>query len=180
MRKILQLLPLAVFCLLISAAEFEPMPPPAGADFSPFVMTGSFCVPLNDALLTDRFGWRFHPLEHSLDFHTGLDLAAGSGAPVRAFMSGTVTSAGLHESYGKYIRIDHGNGFSTLYAHCSELLIREGERVHTGQLIGKVGQTGEATGPHLHFEMVLNGTWLDPFWVLGDSKTPYRILQEEQ
>jgi hypothetical protein len=60
---------------LLSSSDFEAMPAPAGADLSPYIMTGSFCAPLHDAVLTDRFGWRFHPQEHSLDFHTGADLA---------------------------------------------------------------------------------------------------------
>ncbi|MBQ4051808.1 MAG: M23 family metallopeptidase [Oscillospiraceae bacterium] len=169
MKKSLLLLALSAgMCILLSSTDFEAMPPPAGADLSPFIMTGSFCAPLSDAGVTDQFGWRFHPQELCLDFHSGIDLSAESGTPIRAFMSGTADIAGTHESYGKYIRIDHGNGFFTLYAHCSKLLIRKGETVRIGQCIAKVGQTGQATGPHLHFEMIMNSTRLDPLWVLGD------------
>ena len=165
---------------LLSSSDFEAMPAPAGADLSPYIMTGSFCAPLHAAVLTDRFGWRFHPQEHSLDFHTGADLAAEPETAVYAFMGGTVTAAGYHESYGKYIRIDHGNDFSTLYAHCSKLLVRKGEKVHTGQRIGQVGQSGNATGPHLHFEMALDSTRLDPLWALGNGEELTLIRQEEQ
>ena len=73
-----------------------------------------------------------------------------------------MTEAGFHESYGNYLILDHANGFTTLYAHCSRLLVRKGDRVKKGQLIGKIGATGAATGPHLHFELRLNGVCLDP------------------
>ncbi len=168
-RKIaLLLLPL----LLCGGTEvgFDKMPPPAGADFSPFMMTLPLCQPLEAGRLTDPFGWRFHPLSGELDFHSGADLAADKGTPIRAALAGIVSQAGQDESYGNYLVLDHQNGFSTLYAHCSQLLVQEGQAVKKGQAIAQVGATGDATGPHLHFEVRQNGCRLDPLWALGDGE----------
>lgn len=161
---------LAMLPLLLSSSSFEPMPPPAGADLSPYILTCPLTVPTDYRSVTDRFGWRFHPIGGTLDFHTGLDLAADEGAAVRAALGGTVAVSDTHESYGNYIVIDHGSGFSTLYAHCSRLLVREGKRVAPGQRIALVGQTGDATGPHLHFEMIRNSVRLDPLPALEGRK----------
>lgn len=157
---------LAVMPFLLSVTAFEPIPPPAGAEFSPYVTTASLTPPLEAAEITDPFGWRFHPMTDRLDFHYGIDLAAEQGTPVCAVLGGTVTVSEKHESYGKYLVIEHGSGFSTLYAHCSRLLADEGDHVRAGQQIAGVGQTGDATGPHLHFEMIRNGIRLDPIYVL--------------
>lgn len=167
-KMVMLLLPL----LLCGGTEvgFDKMPPPLGADFSPFLMTVPLCQPLEAGQLTDPFGWRFHPLSGQLDFHGGADLAADKGTPIRAAAAGTVMKADEEESYGKYLVLDHQNGFSTLYAHCSRLLVREGQAVKKGQVIARVGATGEATGPHLHFEIRQNGCRLDPLWALGDGE----------
>jgi len=94
--------------------------------------------------------------------HEGIDIAAGMGAPITAVRSGKVTYAGSIDGYGLTVIIDHGDGLSTLYAHCSRLLVREGDRVAAGQLIARVGSTGRSTGPHLHLEVRLNGVPHDP------------------
>ena len=131
-----------------------------------------FFLPFREALprrkrisfrrLNAPFGWRDSPLSGTLEFHSGADLSGKEGTPIHAAFSGQVTEAGFHESYGNYLILDHANGFTTLYAHCSRLLVRMGDRVKKGQLIGKIGATGAATGPHLHFELRLNGVCLDP------------------
>ncbi|HIV19353.1 MAG TPA: M23 family metallopeptidase [Candidatus Merdivicinus intestinigallinarum] len=150
-----------------AAVDFEPMPPPDGADFSPYQMTAALSLPLNlkDAAVTSHFGWRFHPMTEELDFHTGADLSCPEGTPVHALLGGTVLAAEFHESYGNYVLLDHGSGFQTLYAHCQKLKVKEGQRVSAGQTIALSGQTGEATGPHLHLEVKENGVRLNPAWL---------------
>jgi murein DD-endopeptidase MepM/ murein hydrolase activator NlpD len=94
--------------------------------------------------------------------HQGVDIAAGTGTAVGAAADGVVREASWRGGYGKAVVIDHGNGVSTLYGHNSELLVRPGDRVQAGQLVAKVGSTGDSTGPHLHFEVVVDGKKVDP------------------
>ncbi len=154
-----------------AAEDFDLLPPPAYADFSPYRMTVPIDLPVEHPVVNSPFGWRFHPLSGELDFHTGIDLSGKEGAPIRAALNGTVKTAGFHPSYGNYLILDHHNGFSTLYAHCSRLLAEEGDVVRKGKTIAKVGATGDATGPHLHFEIRLNGICLDPSMALDTSST---------
>lgn len=103
--------------------------------------------------ITSGFGRRVHPITGDDRFHTGIDLRAAEGAPIRAAAGGVVRDAGRRGGYGKTVEIDHGDGTSTLYAHASQLLVEKGQRVEAGQPLALVGQTGQATGPHLHFEL---------------------------
>lgn len=121
----------------------------------------AFALPLRGPL-TSRFGLRVHPLFGRRHFHTGVDIAASRGTPVRAADEGTVLFAGWYGGYGKLVVIDHGQGVSTLYGHLSEILVTAGQRVARNHLIGKVGSTGYSTGPHLHFEVRRNGKPIDP------------------
>ena len=108
------------------------------------------------------FGPRLHPILHEIRPHRGVDLSATSGTPVRAAGPGRVVRAGNADAYGLLVAIDHGNGTETRYAHLSEALVRPDEPVTRGQIIGKVGSTGLSTGPHLHFELRVDGTAVDP------------------
>jgi murein DD-endopeptidase MepM/ murein hydrolase activator NlpD len=112
--------------------------------------------------LTSRFGSRIHPVRNTLDFHTGLDFAAPLGSPVYAASAGRVVSAGWGGGYGNLLRIAHADGVQTWYAHLSGFLVGPGDLVATGQEVARVGVTGNSTGPHLHFEVRLNGTPRDP------------------
>lgn len=112
--------------------------------------------------LTSRFATRQHPIDGVTKMHNGIDIAGGYGVDIVAADSGTVLFSGNSSSYGKYIVISHGNGLTTLYAHCSQLLVSAGASVSRGQTIAKVGSTGKSTGPHLHFEVSLNGSRQDP------------------
>ena len=112
--------------------------------------------------LTSRFATRQHPIDGVTKMHNGIDIAGGYGADIIAADSGTVLFSGNSSSYGKYIVISHGGGLTTLYAHCSQLLVSAGATVSRGQTIAKVGSTGKSTGPHLHFEVSLNGSRQDP------------------
>lgn len=117
--------------------------------------------------LTSGFGYREHPLEGEERFHYGLDIAADSGTAIRCFADGTVTAVGESSSYGKYCVVSHGNGCSTLYAHCSKVTASSGAAVGEGDKIAEVGETGMATGPHLHFELQKDGAYLNPIYYVS-------------
>lgn len=108
------------------------------------------------------FGFREHPIQGVVKFHYGTDFAAEEGDNVTAFADGYVYAAATSDGYGNYLIITHDGGFSTIYAHLSEFSVKEGDMVSCGQIIGKVGQTGSATGPHLHFEMLQNDVYINP------------------
>lgn len=112
--------------------------------------------------LTSQFGRRFHPVLKIYRSHNGIDIAANSGANVIAAADGVVITSQYSSSYGNYIVINHGSGVTTLYAHMSSRGVSVGANVKAGQSIGKVGSTGISTGPHLHFEVSVNGTRQDP------------------
>lgn len=109
-------------------------------------------------VVTSNYGGRDYPLGGGYNFHLGTDIAASYGTPVLAYQAGTVLIASYHWSYGNYVVIDHGNGFSTLYAHMSALTVSAGQTVTAGQQVGLIGSTGSSTGPHLHFETRINGS----------------------
>jgi murein DD-endopeptidase MepM/ murein hydrolase activator NlpD len=122
---------------------------------------GGFLRPC-DGPRTSGFGMRFHPILHRSRMHTGVDFGAPYGAPIRAAASGIVILAAYNHGYGNCVVILHSNSVSTLYGHCSSLLVSEGQQVSAGQVIARVGATGLATGPHLHFEVRHNGTPVSP------------------
>lgn len=114
-------------------------------------------------MVTSPYGWRVHPITgEPQSFHSGIDLAADYGTPIYAARSGIVTTSGYHWSFGNYVVINHGDGYSTLYAHMQERACSEGDRVYQGELIGYVGSTGESTGPHLHYTVYYNGETVNP------------------
>ena len=113
------------------------------------------------------FGYRMHPIQQVVKFHYGTDFAASLGTDICAFADGTVLAASQDAGYGNYVKIDHGSGFVTLYGHCSELLVSAGQTVSAGQVIARVGSTGQATGPHLHFELIHEGVYLNPEFYLA-------------
>jgi murein DD-endopeptidase MepM/ murein hydrolase activator NlpD len=112
--------------------------------------------------ITSPFGWRMHPILHVNKFHSGVDIGAPSGATIVAAGDGTVISAAYNSGYGNMTMIDHGNGLVSVYGHQSRMLVSKGQHVTKGQKIGLVGSTGMATGPHLHFEIRVNGEPRDP------------------
>ena len=125
--------------------------------------TGSYTWPTPDySNITSPFGMRFHPILKTRKLHTGVDIGAPSGADIVAADGGTVIFSGWFGAYGQATIIDHGAGMSTLYGHQSELLVSEGEKVAKGQIIGRVGSTGWSTGAHLHFEVRINGSPVNP------------------
>jgi murein DD-endopeptidase MepM/ murein hydrolase activator NlpD len=123
--------------------------------------TGGFIRPV-DGAVTSGFGMRMHPILNVWKMHTGVDLAASTGTPIKAAAGGTVIIAERKKGYGNTVVIDHGGGVSTLYGHCSTILVSVGQSVEQGQTIAEVGSTGLCTGPHLHFEKRINGKPVDP------------------
>ena len=120
--------------------------------------------------VTYGFGYRIHPIYRRRLFHEGIDIAAPAGTPIRAAAAGKVLRAGPCGTYGKIVELDHGGGVTTLYAHCSRVLVKPGDAVRAGQKIAEVGSTGLSTGPHLHFEVSVDGKPRDPFAYLEGGR----------
>ena len=112
--------------------------------------------------LTSGFDYRISPFTGKREFHLALDIAAKTGTEIRSFADGVVRYIGESDEFGLYFMIDHDNGVATFYAHCSKLLVRKGESVLCGQTVALVGETGKATGPHLHFTIEKDGIRLNP------------------
>lgn len=108
------------------------------------------------------YGWRLDPATKQERLHEGIDIEAAEGTPIKAVLSGVVASVRESPTYGKVIEIDHGGGIATLYAHCQEVLVPASAKVNQGDVIAKVGKTGNATAPHLHLEVIENGRPIDP------------------
>lgn len=115
-----------------------------------------------DPNIYSRFGYRNAPTAGASTYHRGVDIGGAMGANIVASLAGRVVTATYSTSSGNYITIDHGNGVQTSYLHCSKLLVSVGDTIMQGQVIAKVGSTGISTGPHLHFSLILNGTYVDP------------------
>lgn len=128
-------------------------------------------LPADRLKISSKFGWR--KLYGEDDYHLGIDLPAPYGTEIYAANDGKVLKARYSSSYGYYILIDHGGELSTLYAHCSKLLVKAGDTVKRGQVIAKVGSTGNSTGYHLHFEVRVNGTVTDPL----DKKKAFLVVK---
>ena len=134
--------------------------------------------------ITSGFGMRYHPILHYTRFHAGLDFGAAWGSPIVAAADGQVVSAGWTGGYGRAVSIAHGGGIVTLYGHMSGVVAYSGEAVRQGQVIGYVGSTGLSTGPHLHFEVKVNGKPVDPMTVRMQSRNvisgPSRVAFNER
>ena len=137
---------------------------------APFIGADGFCSPIGagwESVVTSEFGNRIDPFTGQRKGHTGMDLAVPTGTPIRAALPGTVTTAAYDQGgYGYYIMIDHGNGLTTLYGHNSQLLAQVGQPVEAGDIISLSGSTGRSTGPHLHFEVRVNGERTNPRYYL--------------
>lgn len=154
----------AVAAFLESQAAYAEYAVPTNVSYECPVLPFEYVSPVS-GIKSSGFGYRLHPIENKVKYHYGTDFAANTGTAVTAFADGVIVAAGDSDSYGKYMIIDHSDGYSTLYAHCSELCMGCGE-VNKGDVIARVGSTGAATGPHLHFELMCNDTYLNPEFYL--------------
>lgn len=119
-------------------------------------------IPTISGIITSTFGYRKHPVKGKVRHHNGVDLAAKLGAPVLAPADGVVIFSGVKNGYGNVVEIDHGNGYTTLLAHHSRLLVKAGDIVHAGMVIAKAGRTGLSTGVHVHVEVRKHGQLVNP------------------
>lgn len=144
---------------------------PAGCSLREIAPAETACFPLESTQwrISDGYGWRNDPFTGKRVFHRGIDLACAEGTPVRAVMDGVVASARHSVSYGNVLRLCHDGGQETVYAHLQYLYVRSGEVVQAGSLLGTAGQTGRATGIHLHLELLSGGTVYDPSMILEKS-----------
>ena len=154
-------LPSAVTAFLERQAAFSDYALPDNADYGYVPLPFEYCSPVAGNS-SSGFGFRVHPILNTVRFHFGTDFAAGSGESIVAFADGTVCFAGNDDSFGRHLKIDHGNGWVSHYCHCSRLLVSEGQKVSMGEPVALVGATGLATGPHLHFELSRDGVFLNP------------------
>ncbi|NLL39225.1 MAG: M23 family metallopeptidase [Clostridiales bacterium] len=122
-----------------------------------------------DGILSSGFGYRVHPVDNEVKFHYGLDYDAPEGADILSFADGTVLVSGESSTLGYYLIVSHGDGFVTQYFHCKKLHVLSGDQVEKGMKIAEVGQTGNATGPCLHFEIIQNGSYLNPEYYLENE-----------
>lgn len=134
-------------------------------------------MPLEQARVSSSYGMRDHPVLRKRARHNGIDLAAPSGTPIYATADGIVERANYFGSYGNYIQIGHGNAIETRFAHLSRIVVKDGAQVRKGDLIGFVGSTGRSTGPHLHYEVRIDGSPVDPrpFMVETEAQEAFRL-----
>ena len=136
---------------------------PANVTFQQCILGFTYTTPAQGTM-TSPFGYRTHPIDQEYRFHYGLDIANVDGTAVLAFADGTVRAVGESESLGLYVIVDHANGFSTLYGHCSAVHVSAGQAVTMGQLLADMGRSGKVTGSHLHFELHQGDTYLNPIY----------------
>lgn len=163
------LLGLLAGVVLPACAKSTEKQPPAGAVLRAAKPAQRMAFPLAAAAyrVSDVYGWRSDPFTGEESFHRGIDLACAEGTPVLAAMDGTVTAARRSATYGNVLSISHPGGQETVYAHMQYLYVRAGQVVRAGDCLGTAGQTGRATGAHLHFEFLEDGVRQDPAAALG-------------
>lgn len=137
------------------------------AVFSPVFLTVKLQNPLDEGTVTSHFGYRVSPITGEYSLHRGLDISAPENTKIYSAYDGIVEKADYHYMNGNYIVIKHSETLKTTYNHCNKLLAKKGDTVKKGECIALVGETGYATGNHLHFEVILNGEHVNPFWVLS-------------
>ncbi|MBI5234186.1 MAG: peptidoglycan DD-metalloendopeptidase family protein [Deltaproteobacteria bacterium] len=138
-------------------------------EFMPIKPEPQFLSPIEKSRISSGYGMRHDPQTSERRFHHGIDIASPEGTPVHPSMDGTVIFSGRKDGYGNTVEIRHDNGYITRYAHTKENLVDVGQRVTTNDMIAKVGNTGRSTGPHLHFEVRLEGYALNPLDMVSFS-----------
>jgi len=152
--------------LTFSGGVEEMLPAPPGNTLAPYFLSSRLGLPV-EGIVTSPFAFRVHPVRGGVDFHNGVDIAAPAGRGILAALPGLVEEVGEDDIYGKYIRLRHAHNLQTFYAHTAEVFVREGMSVNQGERIARVGETGLATGPHLHFALIVEGLYADPLHALA-------------
>ena len=129
--------------------------------------SSGWLTPVSGYRITSSFGMRWHPVHGGYRMHNGVDMACSQGTPIYATRSGKVTTATYEKNAGYYVSINHGDGFASVYMHMTHYVVKSGTQVSQGQLIGYVGSTGASTGPHLHFGISYNGSYVNPMKYIG-------------
>ena len=134
--------------------------------FSPVFLTVKLGNPLKIGDVSSKFGYRVSPITNEYSVHKGFDIATEKNAEIYASYDGIVVKAEYHYMNGNYIVLKHSDSLKTTYNHCNKLLVKKGDKVRKGECIALVGKTGYATGNHLHYEIIVNGEYINPMWVL--------------
>ncbi len=163
----------------LDSVEPEAVGVPENPTFAVPIVSVPSIMPVRDARMTSDYGMRNHPILRQRRRHNGVDLAAPTGTPVYATADGIVGRADWFSSYGLYISIDHGAELETRYAHLSRLAVAAGDRVEKGELIGYVGSTGRSTGPHLHYEVRVDGVAVNPIPYMVETETQTRMVERQ-
>ena len=150
----------------VFSGVYTPESLPDCAELKQRVLGFSYAPPLAGAV-TSGFGYRLHPIAGEEKFHYGVDMEASEGDAIRAFADGTVGVVARSSQLGNYVTVNHAGGFSTLYAHCRQVTATAGQTVHCGDILAEVGQTGAATGPHLHFELHAGQEYINPVYYVA-------------
>lgn len=151
----------AVEAFRASQSQYADLPTPDSVTYDALSIPFTYAAPVS-GVTSSGFGYRVHPFEQQVRFHYGTDYAANEGTVITAFADGTVTMTGTEPGYGNYVQITHADGWKTLYAHCSSVNVTWGQQVSLGDPIATVGQTGTATGPHLHLELTCDDRYTNP------------------
>ena len=155
-----------VEAFLISQEAYSSYETPVNVSYDCLTLPFPFTSPVS-GVLSSGFGYRVHPIDGQVAFHYGTDYDVEEGTTICSFADGTVYAVGEEDGYGKYIILEHQDGWRTLYAHCSETAVTAGQSVQMGEFIGESGQTGRVTGPHLHFELMCEGMYTNPEFFLA-------------
>ncbi len=139
--------------------------PASGTSFSPYYISSPVCVPVSGKI-SSGFGYRINPVTGVWAFHSGLDISADYGEKIKAAYYGVVDEIGCDDTSGKYVVLKHNEKIKTKYLHCSEILVKEGNVIRSGETIALVGSTGRSTGPHLHFTVEIDGIKVNPLYIL--------------
>lgn len=153
----------------VSMQSVKPLVAPEGATFAKLEVNQLAKAPLAEGHITSWFGYREDPIKGGIGFHTGIDIGAEKGAPISAMYYGTVTDVGTDKSLGNYVKIYHGGGLEILYGHCSEIIAEKGMVVRAGDVVARVGSTGDSTGNHLHVTARVGGTAYDPYPLFAEG-----------
>ena len=156
---------LLAFIMIVSCPNCKAASAPETVTKSAYVLSSKITAPTTGSV-TSLFGERIHPITKKDGFHTGIDIANKSGTPIAAAFSGSIYECSSNEAYGNYILMRHSDNLFTFYGHLESVNVREGMNIRRGEIIGYMGSTGYSTGPHLHFEIRIEGIRVDPAYVL--------------